>query len=70
MIQAVNELCFEDEWKMIYFALGYYMYCDVGLKRHQLSVQRAGAPDSYASAGEKATHAHWIWKFNLCRKLV
>jgi len=38
VIQAVNELCREDEWKIIYFALGYYMYCDIALKRHQYSV--------------------------------
>ena len=38
VIQAVNELCREDEWKIVYFALGYYMYCDVALKRHQYSV--------------------------------
>ena len=35
VIQAVNELCLEGEWEMIYFALAYYMYCDVALKRRQ-----------------------------------
>jgi len=33
VIQAVNELCREDDWKMIYFAFGYYMYCDVAIRR-------------------------------------
>jgi hypothetical protein len=37
VIQAVNELYLEDGWEMIYFALGYYMYCDVALRRQQLS---------------------------------
>jgi len=34
VIQAVNELCREDDWKMIYFAFGYYMYCDVAIRRN------------------------------------
>jgi len=33
VIQAVNELCLEDDWKMIYFAFGYFMYCDVAIRR-------------------------------------
>ncbi|GFE71021.1 hypothetical protein CFPU101_36310 [Chroococcus sp. FPU101] len=36
VIQAVNELCIEDNWQMVYFALGYYMYCDVAIKRQQI----------------------------------
>ncbi|BAT55525.1 hypothetical protein NOS3756_45130 [Nostoc sp. NIES-3756] len=35
VVQAVNELCLEDNWGMVYFALGYYMYCDVALQRQQ-----------------------------------
>lgn len=35
VIQAVNELCLEENWNMIYFALGYYMYCDVAIKRQR-----------------------------------
>jgi hypothetical protein len=33
VIQAVNELCLEEDWEIIYFALAQYMYCDVALKR-------------------------------------
>jgi hypothetical protein len=33
VIQAVNELCLEGGWKMKYFALAHYMYCDVALSR-------------------------------------
>jgi len=35
VIQAVNELCLDGDWEMIYFALAYYMYCDVALKRRK-----------------------------------
>lgn len=33
VIQAVNELCLEEDWEIIYFALAHYMYCDVALRR-------------------------------------
>lgn len=33
IIQAVNELCIEEDWEIVYFALAHYMYCDVALKR-------------------------------------
>lgn len=33
VMQAVNELCVEDGWEMVYFALAQYMYCDVALRR-------------------------------------
>lgn len=33
VIQAVNELCIEEDWEILYFALAHYMYCDVALKR-------------------------------------
>jgi hypothetical protein len=35
VIQAVNELCLQDGWEMAYFALAYWMYCDVALQRRQ-----------------------------------
>jgi hypothetical protein len=35
VIQAVNELCVDDDWEIIYFALAGYMYCDVALKRRK-----------------------------------
>jgi hypothetical protein len=35
VIQAVNELCLEAEWEMVYFALAWYMYCEVALRRRQ-----------------------------------
>jgi hypothetical protein len=33
VIQAVNELCLEEDWEVIYFALAHYMYCDVAIQR-------------------------------------
>lgn len=33
VIQAVNELCLEEDWEVIYFALEPYMYCDVAVRR-------------------------------------
>ena len=33
VIQAINELCLEEDWEIIYFALQPRMYCDVALKR-------------------------------------
>jgi predicted O-methyltransferase YrrM len=33
VMQAVNELCLEEDWEIIYFALEPYMYCDVALRR-------------------------------------
>jgi hypothetical protein len=36
IVQAVNELCLEENWEMIYFALQTFMYCDVAIRRqHQ-----------------------------------
>jgi len=31
--QAVNELCIEEDWEVIYFSLAHHMYCNVALKR-------------------------------------
>lgn len=33
VIRAVNELCLEEDWEMIYFALSNRMYCDVAIQR-------------------------------------
>lgn len=33
VIQAVNELCVQENWEMIYFALAGYMYCDVAIRK-------------------------------------
>lgn len=33
IIQAVNELCLEEDWEIVYFSLAHYMYCDVAIKR-------------------------------------
>ena len=33
VVAAVNELCTEDKWEMIYLALPSHMYCDVALRR-------------------------------------
>ena len=35
VMQAVNELCFQDSWEVAYFALGQFMYCDIALRRKQ-----------------------------------
>ena len=31
--QAVNELCINEGWEVIYFALAHFMYCDVVIRR-------------------------------------
>jgi hypothetical protein len=33
VIQATNEFMLAQGWEMVYFALAYVMYCDVGLRR-------------------------------------
>jgi hypothetical protein len=33
VVAAVNELCTEDKWEMIYLALPSHMYCDVALRK-------------------------------------
>lgn len=37
VVAAVNELCTEDQWEMIYLALPSHMYCDVALRRSSRS---------------------------------
>jgi hypothetical protein len=41
VVAAVNELCVEDGWEMIYFAFEDLMYCDVAVRR--MSGQPGGA---------------------------
>lgn len=36
VIQAVNELCLQENWQMVYFALADYMYCDAAIKRQRI----------------------------------
>jgi hypothetical protein len=33
VMHAVNELCIRDGWKVVYFALDPYMYCDAAIRR-------------------------------------
>jgi hypothetical protein len=33
VVQAVNELCVNENWEMIYYAFGGYMYCDVAIRK-------------------------------------
>jgi hypothetical protein len=33
VMHAVNELCLEEPWEVIFFALDPYMYCDVAIRR-------------------------------------
>lgn len=33
VVAAVNELCVEDDWEMVYLALPSHMYCDVAVRR-------------------------------------
>ena len=33
VVQAVNELCVNEGWEMIYYAFGGYMYCDVAIRK-------------------------------------
>ena len=33
VVAAVNELCVEDGWRMVYLALPSHMYCDVAVRR-------------------------------------
>mgnify|MGYP002399149309 CR=1 FL=1 len=35
VIQAVNELCTEEDWELAYFALAGHMYCDVAIRKFQ-----------------------------------
>ena len=33
VVAAVNELCVEDDWELVYLALPSHMYCDVAVRR-------------------------------------
>lgn len=36
VVAAVNELCIEDDWELVYLALPSHMYCDVAVRRRTL----------------------------------
>jgi len=33
LVAAVNELCIDDHWKLVYLALPCHMYCDVAVRK-------------------------------------
>jgi len=33
VVAAVNELCIDDHWKLVYLALPSHMYCDVAVRK-------------------------------------
>jgi hypothetical protein len=33
VMQAVNELCIQEDWEVVYLALAHYMYCDIAIRR-------------------------------------
>jgi predicted O-methyltransferase YrrM len=35
VVAAVNELCLDHGWEMVYLALPSHMYCDVAVRRRQ-----------------------------------
>jgi len=37
VMAAVNELCIDDGWEIVYLALPPHMYCDVALRRVPLN---------------------------------
>jgi len=42
VVQAVNELCLKEGWKLKYFALGWGMYCDVAVQKSRSKVGQSG----------------------------
>jgi hypothetical protein len=43
VVAAVNELCIEDGWSLVYLALPSHMYCDVAVRRMTAPATHSGA---------------------------
>ena len=54
VIQATNEFMITHGWEMVYFALAYVMYCDVGLRKASSAIDKV-LPEIDARAAYLAT---------------
>jgi len=52
VIHAVNELCLEQDWEVVYFSLAHYMYCDIVIRRRGEAIHRR-TPDSVTTQDDE-----------------